>query len=79
LNGGIWPFIGGIYVVALVKMGQHKQAKEELELLAQANLRGQLFPEWIDPVTKKTYGKFQAWSAGAYIWAYNCVKFGKFY
>jgi glycogen debranching enzyme len=37
LNGGIWPFIGGFYVAALVKMGRQKEAEEQLELLAQAN------------------------------------------
>lgn len=77
LNGGIWPFIGGFYVLALVKMKKFTQAREELELLAKANLSGQLFPEWIDPVNKKTYGRLQAWSAGMYMWAYNSVKAGK--
>ena len=39
LNGGIWPFIGGFYVAALVKLGRYKEAKQELELLAKANLQ----------------------------------------
>ena len=77
LNGGIWPFIGGVYVVALVKMKRFDEARKELQLLAKANLKSQLFPEWIDPVNKKTYGNLQAWSAGTYIWAYNCLKKGK--
>ena len=38
LNAGIWPFIGGFYVAALVKMKKFAKAKRELELLAKANL-----------------------------------------
>lgn len=39
LNGGIWPFIGGLYVVALVKMKEYKKAEAELAKLAEANLK----------------------------------------
>ncbi|NCN25175.1 hypothetical protein GW935_00760 [Candidatus Falkowbacteria bacterium] len=39
LNGGVWPFIGGFYVAALIKNGQKAQAKIELEKLAKANLK----------------------------------------
>jgi len=74
LNGGIWPFIGGFYCLALIKLGLFKDAKKELEILAESNLRSHLFPEWIDPETKATYGDLQAWSAGTYIWAYNSLK-----
>lgn len=74
LNGGIWPFIGGFYVLALVKMKKFNEAQRELEKLAEANLRSHLFPEWIDPTNKHTWGKLQAWSAGTYIWAYNSLK-----
>ncbi|MBI3588933.1 MAG: hypothetical protein HY093_00760 [Candidatus Liptonbacteria bacterium] len=37
LNAGIWPFIGGFYVAALVKTRRYKKAEKELKLLAQAN------------------------------------------
>lgn len=40
LNAGIWPFIGGFYVAALVKMKKFSKAKKELELLAKANQVG---------------------------------------
>ena len=73
LNGGIWPYIGGFYVLALIKLRKFKQAKEELEKLAEANLKGNPFPEWIDPQTKKTHGILQAWSAGTYMLAYHSV------
>jgi glycogen debranching enzyme len=78
LNGGIWPYLGGFYVLALVKMKMFKEAKLELEKLAEANLKAKTFPEWIDPLTKETHGEFQAWSAGTYIWAYNSLKRKKF-
>lgn len=74
LNGGIWPFIGGLYIVALVKMKKYKEAEKELQILAESNIKGNIFPEWINPKTKKTHGVYQAWSAGTYIWAYNSVK-----
>jgi glycogen debranching enzyme len=74
LNGGIWPYIGGFYVLALIKMKKYKEAEKELEILAQSNIKGNLFPEWINPKTKETHGHMQAWSAGVYIWAYNSLK-----
>ena len=73
LNAGIWPYIGGFYVLALIKLKRFKEAEEELEKLAEANLKGN-FPEWIDPINKKTHGNLQAWSAGTYILAYNSLK-----
>src|SRR5690606_3549006 len=33
-NGGAWPFVGGIYVAALVKSGRLQRAREELAKLA---------------------------------------------
>lgn len=77
LNGGIWPFIGGFYVLALVKLKKFREAEVELRKLAESCLKGNSFPEWIDPKTKKTHGVFQAWSAGAYILAYESLKRGK--
>ena len=74
LNGGIWPYIGGFYVLALIKLKKYKDAERELIKLAESNLKGDSFPEWIDPTTKKPYGKLQAWDAGTYIAAYNSFK-----
>ena len=74
LNGGIWPFIGSFYVLALIKIKKFKEAELELEKLAEANLKENIFPEWIDPKTKETHGELQAWNAGTYIWAYNSLK-----
>ncbi|MCX6795969.1 MAG: hypothetical protein NTW06_00540 [Candidatus Falkowbacteria bacterium] len=84
LNGGIWPFIGGLYVVALVKMKKYKEAQNELEKLAKANLKKLIvrnmkadyeFNEWLDGRTGLPAGEpYQAWSAGTYLYAYECVK-----
>jgi glucosamine-6-phosphate deaminase len=74
LNGGIWPYIGGFYVLALIKVKKFKEAKKELLKLAESNLKGNLFPEWINPQTKESHGKLQAWDAGMYIMAYQSLK-----
>ena len=39
-NGGYWPVIGGFWVLALVALGQMKQAREDLVKLARANELG---------------------------------------
>lgn len=78
LNGGIWPFIGGFYVVALVKMKEYAKAEKELEKLAQGNLqelKSHGFNEWLHGRSGEAVGEpYQAWSAGAYIYAYECLK-----
>jgi len=73
LNAGIWTYIGGFYILALLKLKKFKQAESELNKLAEANLKGN-FPEWINPKTKKTYGELQCWNAGMYIIAYESFK-----
>src|SRR5690606_21704174 len=35
-NGGIWPWVGGLYVAALVGAGWSAKAREQLGRLAQA-------------------------------------------
>ena len=81
LNAGIWPFLGGFYIAALVKTKQFAKAKQELELLAQANKLGRKmqwgFQEWLHGKTGKPTGgssSYQAWSAGMYVFAYECVR-----
>ena len=83
LNGGIWPFIGGFYVCALVQAKRLDEAEAQLERLARANRLGTKgmdwdFNEWVHPVSgKASGGRHQAWSAGAFLMAYECVKRGK--
>lgn len=72
-NGGVWPFIGGFYVAALVKAGRLRQASEALDKLAALNRAGE-FNEWHHGKTFEPMGvKAQAWSAGMYLFARECV------
>lgn len=73
-NGGVWPFLGGFYVAALVKAGRREAAAAALEKLARLNAEGQ-FNEWHHGETGKPMGaKDQAWSAGMYLYAAECVR-----
>lgn len=79
LNAGIWPMIGGFYVAALVAAGQFKKAQSELKRLAEANKKGiereWEFNEWLHGRSGRPYGTpYQAWSAGAYIFAYESAR-----
>jgi len=81
-NAGIWPFIGGFYILMLVKIGQKEKAKKELEKLALANKVGKKseweFNEWLHGKSGKPMGAcLQSWSAAGYIIAYQAVKQGK--
>ncbi|MBW2981616.1 hypothetical protein KY343_01925 [Candidatus Woesearchaeota archaeon] len=73
LNGGIWTYIGGFYVLSLIKLKKFKKAEEALKKIAKANIEGN-FPEWINPLTKESHGDLQAWNAGLYILAYESLK-----
>jgi glycogen debranching enzyme len=74
-NGGIWPYIGGFYVVAL--KGAKKNHARVLERLAEANRLGKNeyeFNEWLDCNGNPMGSAYQSWSAGTYILAYQYVK-----
>jgi hypothetical protein len=76
-NGGVWPFIGGFYVAALVAAGRCDEAAIALQKLAELNQRGE-FNEWHHGETGDPMGvKDQAWSAGMYLFAYECVRRGR--
>ncbi|MCC6344995.1 MAG: hypothetical protein IT166_22530 [Bryobacterales bacterium] len=76
-NGGIWPFIGGFYVAALVKMERMEAAGAALRRLAAMNLEGE-FNEWHHGRTGEALGvRDQAWSAGMFIYAAECVRRGR--
>jgi glycogen debranching enzyme len=73
-NGGVWPFLGGFYVAALVKVGLDREAEEALERLARLNLDGR-FNEWHHGETSQPMGvECQAWSAGMFLYAAACVR-----
>ena len=80
-NGGIWPFVGGFYVAALVKAGRMDEAHRQLAKLAEVNRQGVEeeweFNEWCHGRTGLPMGyPHQAWSAGMYVFAYQCVASG---
>jgi glycogen debranching enzyme len=75
-NGGAWPFLGGFYVAALVKTGRLEAAEAVLQNLARLNQCGQ-FNEWHHGETGIPMGvQDQAWSAGMYLFAAECVRRG---
>lgn len=81
-NAGIWPYVGGLYILALVKAGEKKKAEQELEKLAEANKLGREveweFNEWLYSKTGEPMGAVhQTWSAAGYIIAYQAVVKGK--
>jgi len=80
-NGGIWPFIGGFLVAALVEAGRHAEAAEHLERLARAlrESHGEAweFNEWHHGRTGRPMGApQQAWTAALYLFAYRSVADG---
>lgn len=75
-NGGIWPFIGGFWVITLYKQGKKFLAGKELEKFALANkINGWQFNEWLHGKTGKPMGmKGQSWNAANFILAYHYLK-----
>ena len=78
-NGGIWPFIGGLWVRFIHRLGFHEVACRELVRLARLNQLGRdhewEFNEWAHGVTGRPMGKaFQAWSAASFIKACHEVE-----
>ena len=80
-NGGIWPFIVGFYIAALVAAKRFKLAEEKLLELTECvklshteNLEFG-FNEWIKAQTGKPMGQdWQTWSAAMYLYAAKCVE-----
>lgn len=80
-NGGIWPFICGLYVAALVAAKRYSLAKEKLSALTQLirkSSNNELefgFNEWIKAQDGKPMGQdWQTWSAALYLYAAKCVE-----
>ena len=83
-NGGIWPFIVGFYVAALVAAKKYSLAEEKLLALTQAvrasntRLNKNLdfgFNEWLKAQSGRPMGQnWQTWSAALYLYAAKCVE-----
>ena len=81
-NGGIWPFVGGFYVAALVGAGRHSEAERQLRRLAALNRLGKREPwefnEWCHGVSGRPMGfEGQSWSAAMYVYAHEAVRRGR--
>ena len=74
-NGGIWPMVGGFWIVALVAAGRMQQARAELVKLARAcALKDWAFTEWLHGKTLAPRGMpGQSWNAAAYLMAERAV------
>jgi glycogen debranching enzyme len=73
-NGGIWPFVGGLWVRYVHKLGLTEIARREMVKLANLCAQGieheWEFNEWHHGVTGRPMGKaYQAWSAASFIQA----------
>lgn len=71
-NGGIWPFIGGLWVRFVHKLGLKDVARRELVNLANLCAQGVSFEwefnEWHHGETGRPMGKaYQAWSAASFV------------
>ena len=78
-NGGIWPFVGGMWVRFIHRLGFYEVACRELVQLAKLNRLGRdqewEFNEWAHGSTGRPMGKaFQAWSAATFIKACHEVE-----
>ena len=83
-NGGVWPFICGFYVAAVLAAGMPKLAEKKLAALTELvrPARGRKlafgFNEWIRAQDGTPKGQdWQTWSAAMYLYAVKCVEKGK--
>jgi glycogen debranching enzyme len=74
-NGGIWPMVGGFWIVALVAAGRSQQAREALLGLARScAVKDWTFTEWLHGKTLAPRGMpGQSWNAAAFLMAEYAV------
>ncbi len=80
-NGGIWPFISGLYIAALVAAQKFTLAETKLLELTKTIKKSRTrelefgFNEWYKAQTGKPMGQdWQTWSASNYLYAAKCVE-----
>jgi len=80
-NGGVWPFICGFYVAALVAAKKYQLAEKkliELTKLVKISVDKNIhfgFNEWYKAQDGKPMGQdWQTWSAALYLYAAKCVE-----
>jgi len=79
-NGGVWPFVCGFYVAALVAAGRLPLARQKLVALAELVRPARNpeqpwgFNEWFKAQDGKPHGQdWQSWSASMFLYAAECV------
>jgi hypothetical protein len=80
-NGGIWPFVCGFYIAALVAAKKYKLAEEKLIALTElvrASHEADVefgFNEWHRAQDGEPRGEdWQSWSAAMYLYAAKCIE-----
>lgn len=80
-NGGVWPFVCGFYIAALVAAKKFTLAEKNLmaltDIIQQSNNQNIDFGfnEWHKAQTGKPMGQnWQTWSAALYLYAAKCVE-----
>jgi len=80
-NGGIWPFVCGFYIAALVAAGRDQLAERKLTVLANLVRPARAatvefgFNEWLRAQDGTPQGEdWQSWSAAMYLYAAACVE-----
>ena len=80
-NGGIWPFVCGLYVAALVAVKRYRLAENKLVTLTRSIKTSRTsnidfgFNEWLKAQDGKPMGQdWQTWSAALYLYAVKCVE-----
>jgi hypothetical protein len=80
-NGGVWPFVCGFYIAALVAAGRQRLAEEKLLALADLVKPAREakaaygFNEWLKAQTGAPSGQdWQSWSASMFLYAAACVE-----
>jgi hypothetical protein len=80
-NGGIWPFVCGFYIAALVAAEKFTLAEKTLMALTHTVRQGKNqnlefgFNEWYKAQTGNPMGQdWQTWSAALYLYAAQCVE-----
>jgi len=80
-NGGVWPFLCGFYIAALVAVKRYQLAEQKLEALTELIEAASLsnishgFNEWLRARDGEPMGEdWQSWSAAMYLYAVKCVE-----
>ena len=87
-NGGVWPFVCGFYVAALVAAGRLEVARAKLRALTALVRLARKSPptppgafgfnEWFRAQDGRPAGEdWQTWSASMYLYAASCVETGE--